>query len=169
MFLFIPVYLLLGSSICLILEALEKHFNFILVNTVVLLWLGIVLALLGILILFIFIRKRGCRNYLRSLTDTIQLRSFMKLRNNFNDFTGQKKQNLIQNSYNSALWDTYIDYGRNSMIAKICIPNSLEAENILDQNLKQVTKELKSYASDNYLISDAYREGHFYIFKGEKR
>lgn len=118
--------------------------------------------------IILLIRKRGLKNYLKSLVDTSRFRQFLRQQNSINEFTAKTNVDFNQKIYNSALWYTYIDYTKASMDVWVCIPNNFKAKKLLDSNLDNIAQEVSSY-TNKYICSTYTRKGSFYHYHGEKK
>lgn len=166
--LFLPLYEIAVGVISLILDYLTHRFNLLTTYQTFFLLIGIISLAVALLSIFLLIRNRGLKNYLKSLIDTNRLRNFLRQQNSINDFTSKAKVNLDQRVYNSALWYTYIDYAEDSMEVWVCIPNNFKAKKVLDSNLDNIAQEVSSY-TDKYICSGHTRKGSFYVYEGEKK
>lgn len=166
--LFMPLYEFLVGIVLLCLNWLIHYFNLLMQYSICLLstgWLMIGIAVTSIILL---IRKRGLKNYLKSLVDTSRFRQFLRQQNSINEFTAKTNVDFNQKIYNSALWYTYIDYTKASMDVWVCIPNNFKAKKLLDSNLDNIAQEVSSY-TNKYICSTYTRKGSFYHYHGEKK
>lgn len=166
--LFLPLYELLAGAIALCVDYLTYRLNLLSQYQSFILMLGISLVILAFVSICLLSKKRGFGNYLRSLIDTNRLRGFLRQQNTINDFTSAPRIDVNQRIYNSALHYTYIDYNKDSMQVWVCIPNSVKAKKMLDDNLTDLAQEVNSY-SDKYILSSHTRKGSFYLYQGTKK
>lgn len=166
--LFLPLYELFVGIIGFCLTWVINHFNLFTQYQNTCLLLSIILIIIALLSAFLLIRKRGFKNYCKSLNDTTSLRSFLYQQKNINDFTDKTKIDINQNIYNTALHYTYIDYFPNHVEIWICIPKNAAAKAALDKNLKSAEEEIGSY-TDGYIICPRKRKGSYYYYHGERK
>lgn len=168
MILFLPIYEIIVGVISFVLGYLTHRFNLLAQYQTLFLLIGAVLLIVALLSLFLLIRKRGFKNYLKSLIDTNRLRNFLRQQKVISDFTSKTKVDINLNIYNSALHYTYIDYFPEHVDIWICIPNNVTAKKILDGNLKSAEQEFKLYTT-TYIISACKPENRYYHYHGEKK
>lgn len=166
--LFMPLYELLVGMVLLCFNWLVHYFNFLMQYSILFLFTGWLMVAIAVTSIILLIRKRGLRNYLKSLVDTNRFRQFLRQQNSINEFTSKKNINIDQRIYNSALWYTYIDYTSHSMNVWVCIPNNFKAKKLLDSNLDNIAQEVSSY-TNKYICSTYTRKGSFYHYHGEKK
>lgn len=166
--LFMPLYELLVGSVVLCIDYLTCQFNLLKQYQSFILMAGISLVILALVSIGLLSKRRGFGNYLKSLIDTGRLRSFLHQQNTINDFTSTPRVDVDQRIYNSTLRYTYIDYSKDLMQVWVCIPNSVKAKKMLDDNLTDLAQEVNSY-SDKYILSSHTRKGSFYIYQGVRK
>lgn len=166
--LFLPLYEFSAGAIGLCLTWVINHFNLFTQYQNNCLLLSIILIIIALLSACLLIRKRGFKNYCKSLSDTTSLRSFLYQQKNINDFTDKTKIDINQNIYNTALHYTYIDYFPDHVDIWICIPKNVTAKAVLDKNLKNAEEEISSY-TNGYIISPRKRKGGYYYYHGERK
>lgn len=166
--LFRPLYELLIGAILLCLAWLINFFKLLVEYAPYFLLAGGVLIAVAVISVILLTRKRGFKNYLKSLVDTSRLRQFLRQQNSINEFTAKVNVDLNQRIYNSALKYTYIDYFPDHVEVWICIPNNATAKKALKQNLRSAEEEISSY-TDVYIISAPKRQKGFYYYHGEKK
>ena len=145
--LFLPLYETFVSVIIFSLYWLIQRFNLLMQYQPIILIIGIGLLILAAISVSLLSRRCGFVNYCKSLSDTSDLRTFLRIPNTVNDFTAKTKYDPIQKIYNYALWNTYIEYGKKSMQVWIAIPNNADAQAILDKKMKRITSKLNSYTN----------------------
>lgn len=166
--LFLPLYETFVSVVIFSLYWLIHRFNLLMQYQPIILIIGIGLLILAAISVSLLSRRCGFVNYCKSLSDTSDLRTFLRIPNTVNDFTSKTKYDPIQKIYNYALWNTYIEYGKKSMQVWIAIPNNADAQAILDKKMKRITSKLNSY-TNKYLCSTYERVGEYYVYKGERK
>lgn len=166
--LFLPIYESLAGLVAICLDWLIHRFDLFTQYQTIILVAGIGLLVLAAISVSLLFRRCGFVNYCKSLSDTSDLRTFLRIPNTVNDFTSKTKYDPIQKIYNYALWHTYIEYGKKSMQVWIAIPNNADAQAILDKKMKRITSKLNSY-TNKYLCSTYERVGEYYVYKGEKK
>ena len=171
---FMPVYFTLGGVATLLVNYLCTRINLIrslLISiSPALLPIGIVLIIVGGLSLAFFIKRAGWHNYFYSLTDTLDLRSYLKQQATVNDFTGDKRQDLVKSYYNSSLIETYIEYRKDNATVKLCIPNNVEAKKKLDGYLTDAKQKVQNMVkAKSYIWSNWTQDGDYYVMTGMPR
>ena len=171
---FMPVYFTLGGVATLLVNYLCTRINLIrslLISiSPALLLIGIVLIIVGGLSLAFFIKRVGWRNYFYSLTDTLDLRSYLKQQATVNDFTGDKRQDLVKSYYNSSLIETYVEYRKDNATVKLSIPNNVEAKKKLDGYLTDAKQKVQNMVkAKSYIWSNWTQDGDYYVMTGMPR
>lgn len=164
---FIPLYGLgIGSGFG-ILWFLMNRYNFLLQYQTNVAIITVSLITLSVILIVMWCKKLGVVNYIDSLTDTHQLRQFLKKQNSYSSFNFQKNVDVIQQYYNAALWHTSIKYMKDSMEVHICIPNNVDAAKLLASHLSAINTEVASY-TDKYLLASPEREKRSYVITGTR-
>lgn len=108
------------------------------------------------------------RNYFRSIYATYRMQRYGQLIviERFNQNTSSKeKLDQITLSYNRAIRNSVVAYNQNRITVMLRIPDLLQAQDVLDKNIKNIESKIKA-ENTAYTFSRVRRSGDYYVIEG---
>ncbi|ARD06168.1 hypothetical protein B1745_00140 [Lactobacillus amylolyticus] len=171
MTIFIPVYSLLISLASFALSYLTKYVFFLTQYKNWLICLGFISLAVSIISLIFFAKNRGLTEYFHSVDDSNDLRKFLYIPKRINDYTDKTKVDLVQQMYNSCLHYTTINYFRDHVEVRICVPQNDEAVKILREKEEHLLDHLERYSyMKKYMLNNKpEKDGQFNVYYGSRK
>lgn len=162
---YLPLTLVFSTSILILINwFIYKLKALIIPNLIIITFILSVITM--VFILYLIITKEFI-SYLKSLILTNNIRQMLVIPTETNDYTGQAKNNNVNNIYNSCLKYTYAEYQGNKLYICLRIPNNLTASKLLEDRMKDLWEAIDS-SQKEYSFSNLQRQEHYYIRRGSK-
>lgn len=168
---FIPIYSLLVSIVSFILSWLAKYIFLLTQYKDFLFYLGFISLVVVIVSLILLIKNRGLTEWINSIIDSENARQFLRIIGKINEFNSQTQLDPVQRVFNSCLYYTSINYFRDHVEVRICVPNSEEAAKILREKEKHLLDQLDRYPfMKRYMLNHkSEKNGQFDVYRGSKK
>lgn len=171
MIIFMPLYSLLVSLASWVLGYLTKYIFFLTQYKNLLLALSAISFAVCVISLILLIKERGLTEYFHSVDNSNDLRKFLYIPRRINDYTDKTKVDLVQQMYNSCLHYTSINYFRDHVEVRICVPQNDESAKILREKEERLLDQLERYSfMKKYMLNNKpERDGQYDVYYGSRK